>query len=179
MFPAAVVLSTGDAQQAAGDGLQESGRMLSTDLQQAGDASIGAYTQDAAVLEAELTTGPNVGTDQQLVLSYLFASEEYGTKTPNPDVLSLTLTPHTSRSSNSGGGGGAATADLAVLPGGEHLQPPAVADGAAMPAVKVFSNAAGRYRTVFNGFTQVSFCIFAAPGIGLQEPVQLLECAFF
>jgi hypothetical protein len=153
-FPAAVVLSTGDAAQAAGN-VQAGGQALSTDWQQPGDSSLGAYTHDAAVLELDISTSPELAGNQQIVLSYLFGSEEYGTKNPNPDMVSITIS-----SSNSGGGGSrtggaAAATDVAVVPGGGRIPAPSVSgDGEA--AVQVFSNAGGRYRTALNGFTQVS-----------------------
>lgn len=175
IFPAAVVLSTGDVQQGAGD-TQDPMHTLSTDLQKPGDASMGAYTHDAAVLEIDLVTSPAVGSSsgQQLVLNYMFGSEEYGSKNPNPDALSITIraaTSHaTSSSSNSGGDSGVGVisssmgivtaADLTVLPGGGRIQPPsAVTDSATgSQAVQVFSNSGGRYRTALDGFTQVGGC---------------------
>lgn len=159
-FPAAVVLSTGDATQAAGD-MQDGRAPLSTDLQQPGDASIGAYTHDAAVLEIDLTTSPAVGSHEQLVLSYMFGSEEYGSKSPNPDMLSITISSSSSSGANSrsrqGSRGAEAATDLALLPGGSHIPTPSVLESskAAASAAQVFSNSGGRYRTALDGFTQV------------------------
>lgn len=158
MFPAAVVLSTGDAQAAAGD-MQPAGSALSTDLQQPGDTSIGAYTHDAAVLELDLSTSPSLSGSEQLLLSYLFGSEEYSSKNPNPDVLSIAIRDN---------GSGAIT-DLAVLPGGGKVPPPAVTAGGSS-AVQVFSNSVGRYRTVFNGFTQVCLEVLCSAQRRRQVP---------
>jgi len=158
LFPAAVVLSTGDAQAAAGD-MQPAGNTLSTDLQQPGDTSIGAYTRDAAVLELDLSTSPSLSGSEQLLLSYLFGSEEYSSKNPNPDVLSIAI-----RDNNSG-----AVSDLAVLPGGGKVPPPAVTAGASS-AVQVYSNSGGRYRTVFNGFTQVCVVVPCTAQLWGQDP---------
>jgi hypothetical protein len=159
LFPAAVVLSTGDVQQAVGSIHDSVRSSLSTDLQQPGDASTGAYTHDAAVLEIDLSTSPAIGGNEQIVLSYLFGSEEYGSKNPNPDVLSISISGQgsvdsSSHSSSRMGSSGAETTDLAVLPGGSKLQPPSVTDGAKSHP-QVFSNSGGRYKTVLNGFTQV------------------------
>jgi hypothetical protein len=162
-FPAAVVLSTGDAMQAAGD-MQDSRNPLSTDLQQPGDAAIGAYTHDAAVLEIDLSTSPAVGRHEQLVLSYLFGSEEYGSKSPNPDMLSITISSSSGSSgndaSNKSRGAARAATDLAVLPGGSHMQTPsAVQTTTAAGAAQVFSNSGGKHRTALDGFTQVCLVI--------------------
>lgn len=148
LFPAAVVLSTGDAQHAAGD-IQDSHK-LSTDLQQPGDASIGAYTRDAAMLELDLNVSPAIGVTEQLVLNYMFGSQEYGSKNPNPDILSITI----SRQSGDLGSSSEEYTDVAVLPGGSHVPTPSVGDGS-KAAVQVFSNSGGKYRTALNGFTQV------------------------
>lgn len=144
LFPAAVVLSTGDVQQAAGDS-QDSGYLLSTDLLQPGDSTIGVYTRDAAVLEIDLSTSSAVADGEQLVLTYLFGSEEYSTKNPNPDILSISIKDYST----------GAVSDLAILPGGTRIPPPAVANGGNKPGVHVYNNAGGKYRTALNGFTQV------------------------
>jgi hypothetical protein len=147
-FPAAVMLSTGDAQHAAGD-LQDS-QKLSTDLQQPGDASIGAYTRDAAVLELDMSVSPAIGVTEQLVLNYMFGSQEYGSKNPNPDILSITISRQSSETASSSED----YTDIAVLPGGAHVPVPSVGDGS-KAAVQVYSNSGGKYRTALNGFTQV------------------------
>jgi hypothetical protein len=158
LFPAAVVVSTGDGQQAVSSMHDSVRSTLSTDLQQPGDASIRAYTHDAAVLEIDLSTSPAIGGNEQIVLSYLFGSEEYGSKNPSPDVLSISISGpssiDSSRSSSSIGISAAVTTDLAVLPGGNKLQPPSAAAGAKSHP-QVFSNSGGKYKTVLNGFTQV------------------------
>jgi hypothetical protein len=105
------------------------------------------------VLEIDLSTSPVIGGNEQIVLSYLFGSEEYGSKNPNPDVLSISISGPSS-SSSSMGSSAAVTTDLAVLPGGNKLQPPSAAAGAKSHP-QVFSNSGGKYKTVLNGFTQV------------------------
>jgi hypothetical protein len=146
LFPAALVLSTGDAAAAAGD-VQDAWQPLSTDLQWPGDANIGARTRDAAILELELAVSPGVSGDKQLVLQYLFGSEEYGTQTPNPDVLSISIAATATAGSE-------AAADVAVLPAGGRIAPP-TAGGQQDAGVQVYSNSAAKHRTALNGFTQV------------------------
>ncbi|WIA29786.1 hypothetical protein OEZ86_012260 [Tetradesmus obliquus] len=143
-FGGAVVLSTGDAAAAVGD-LNDGSRLVSSDLQQSGDASIGSYTYDAAVLEIDISIAgsSSSGSDSEVVLSYLFGSEEYGSSTPNPDAFSLTA------KTSSGGD----YTDIAILPGGVKIPPPSAA-GSSLP-VGLYSNTGSRYRTALNGFTEV------------------------
>jgi hypothetical protein len=143
-FGGAVVLSTGNAAQAVGD-LNDGSRLVSSDLQQSGDASIGSYTYDAAVLELDISiAGSSSRSSSEVVLSYLFASEEYGSSTPNPDAFSIAAKTSS----------GSDYTDIAVLPGGTEIPPPSAA--ASSVPVGLYSNTGSRYRTALNGFTEVS-----------------------
>jgi hypothetical protein len=153
-FSSALVLSTGDAAAAGAEASSGTNSFLSTDLHQAGDSSIGSYTYDAAILEIDLAVlntaaaseadlAPVDGS-QQLVFKYMFGSDEYGSSTPNPDVLSIRIK----------GSDAPDFTDISVLPGGAKLPPPG-ASSVASP-VQVYANAGRRYNTVLNGFSQVS-----------------------
>jgi hypothetical protein len=143
-FGGAIVLSTGNAAAAIGD-LNDGSRLVSSDLQQSGDPSIGSYTYDAAVLELDISIAGSSSTgSNEVVLSYLFASEEYGTSTPNPDAFSIAAKTSS----------GSDYTDIAILPGGIKIPPPSAA-GSSVPA-GLYSNTGSRYRTVLNGFTEVS-----------------------
>jgi hypothetical protein len=143
-FGGAVVLSTGDAAAAIAD-LNDASRLVSSDLKQSGEASIGSYTYDAAVLELDIRivgSSSNSGSNE-IVLSYLFASEEYGLIAPNPDAF--TIAAKASSSSQ--------YTDIAVLPGGVKIPPPSIGDSSA--PVGLYSNSGSSYRTALNGFTEV------------------------
>jgi hypothetical protein len=142
-FGGAVVLSTGDA-AAALEELNGGSRILSSDLRQSGDTSIGSYTYDAAVLELDIIiAGSSSSGSNEIVVSYLFASEEYGSTTPNPDAFSIAA--KTSSSSQ--------YTDIAILPGGVKIPPPS--NGGSFVPVGLYSNTGLRYRTALNGFTEV------------------------
>jgi hypothetical protein len=142
-FGGAVVLSTGDAAAAIGE-LNGGSSIVSSDLRQSGDNSIGSYTYDAAVLELDISiAGSSSSGSNELVLSYLFASEEYGSTTPNPDAFSIAAKTSS----------GSQYTDIAILPGGVKIPPPS--NGANSVPVGLYSNAGSRYRTAFNGFTEV------------------------
>jgi hypothetical protein len=103
----------------------------------------------------------------QLVLHYLFASEEYGALSPNPDSLSITISPAGGLGSSSlpasgaaaaaaaaaDGGGGGGPWQLALLPGGMRLPPPGVDESAA--GFALYRNAHSQYRTAWDAFTEV------------------------
>ncbi|KAF6256391.1 hypothetical protein COO60DRAFT_1702340 [Scenedesmus sp. NREL 46B-D3] len=142
-FGGAVVLSTGNAAAAIRD-VNGGSTLVSADLQQSGDARIGSYTYDAAVLEIDISiAGSSTSNSNEVVLSYLFASEEYGSTTPNPDAFSIAA------KTSSGSG----YTDVAILPGGMKIPPPS-ASGSSLP-VGLYSNTGSRYRTALNGFTEV------------------------
>jgi hypothetical protein len=144
-FGGAVVLSTGDAAAGIGE-LNGGSSIVSSDLRQSGDNSIGSYTYDAAVLELDISIAGSSSSSSgsnELVLSYLFASEEYGSTTPNPDAFSIAAKTSS----------GSQYTDIAILPGGVKIPPPS--DGANSVPVGLYSNAGSRYRTALNGFTEV------------------------
>lgn len=147
-FGGALVLSTGDAAAAVRD-TNDPSQLLSTDLKQSGDTSIGSYTYDAAVLDIDISVAPSSSGSSsrnagELVLSYLFASDEYGASNPNPDALSITA-----KSSS-----GSDTTDVAILPGGTKIPPPSAFINTV--PVAIYMNTGSLYRTALNGFTQVS-----------------------
>lgn len=159
-FSTALVLSTGDVSSVAAETNDPTAR-LSTYLNQPGDSSIGSYTYDAAILELDITVQPtssNSGSNQ-LILDYLFGSEEYGLANANPDAIVIAIRPNSNSSTSSSdpknrsGNSLQGYNDLALLPGGTHLPPPGAA--AASVPIDVFYNTGSTYNTAWNGFTQV------------------------
>jgi hypothetical protein len=147
LFERAVVLSTGRANHAAGATRQPGAPGASAAALQRGDAALGG--SDAAALEFTVAVAPDAPEGQQLVMSFLFATEEGARPrgaAPRADAAAVFVGP--------AGAGPAAERNVALLPGSGRRVDAAAVLGEGVEGL-VVRNEGGAKATALAAYTQV------------------------